>query len=424
MKKKALVLLLALSCTLSMAACSGSESAGTFKAEDAFEEESTEVTEETTEEETETESEEETETEEETKKSSSNMPADLSDDIYDFQISIDGDIYQFPMWYSEFEALGWTYDGDSSETLSSNQYTTTEVWEKDGVKVYTGFANLSMNTAPYSECEVTGITLDKFYLEDCDWEIILPGGIQYGVSDADEIKEAYGTPTSDYDGDLYYSMTYEYDLYQEIQLYVYKESNTLEEIKIRNMVELEGADNSVDETVPDVVKNYVAPTSVGDDFYSFNVEFEGNLYTLPCPVTEFLANGFEINESDSDAVIAANNNGWIELKYNNMTLRALAYNYADYATVLENCFVTSVETSEYDPQFDLVIPGGIKRGDSESKLKKAINVFNYESETSDSGYTYYEIYNPEGSILDSYDIVVKDGVITSIEVSNSESPEE
>ena len=107
-----------------------------------------------------------------------------------------------------------------------------------------------------------------------------------------------------------------------------------------------------------------------------------------------------------------------------MTLRALAYNYADYATVLENCFVTSVETSEYDPQFDLVIPGGIKRGDSESKLKKAINVFNYESETSDSGYTYYEIYNPEGSILDSYDIVVKDGVITSIEVSNSESPEE
>ncbi len=443
MKRKVLALLLAASCVLSMTACGGKEASKEVEAqetvEEAQEEEAAEPTEEPTEEPTaepteeptpeatqEPEAEEEVEEAEETEtaeKPSTEMPANLSDDIYDFQVSINGTVYQFPMWYSDFEALGWEYDGDNTQTLSANQYTTTEVWKKDGIKVYTSFANLSMNTAAFTDCMVCGITLDKYNLKECDWEIILPGGIQYGVSDTEAIKAAYGDPTSDYDGESYYKMSYEYDMYSNIEVYVYKESGVLEEIKIRNIVELEGADNSVDPTVPEIVKNYQAPTELGTDLYSFNVEFEGNLYTLPCPVSEFLANGFEIDERNTDMEIAAGSFGWVDLKYNNQTLHVIARNYADYATVIENCFVVSVESSEYDPNFDLVIPGNIKRGDSEADVKAAIEGFNFETETSDSGFTYYEIYDPNGSKLDAYSIVIKEDAVISIEVENSEKPE-
>lgn len=435
MKKKALAMLLAISCTLAMTAC------GESKVEDTASDELAEETEEIEEEaepespdrqeesveeepeEEEAETEEEDDTEEAEKKEAAQAPAELSDDLYDFQLSINGEVYQFPMWYADFEALGWEYDGDDTQTLSSNQYTGVETWEKDGVEVYTKLANLSMNTVPFSESMVAGISLEEYYLEDCDWDILLPGGIQYGVSNADDIKAAYGDPTSDYDGDLYYKMTYEYDFYQEISLYVYKDDDTLKQIEIENIVELEGADNSIDATVPDIVKAYETPDSLGDDFYAYTAQLEGVVYTLPCPVSVLIENGFKIDEKNSDSEVGAGRTGWVDLKYNNQTLHTMVENYADYATTIENCFAVSMESSVNGPKFDLVFPGNIKVGGSEDAVKKATAKFNCEVETSDSGYTYYTVSDPDGSVLDNYEIVVKDGTVCTMEISNSSKPE-
>lgn len=82
-----------------------------------------------------------------------------------------------------------------------------------------------------------------------------------------------------------------------------------------------------------------------------------------------------------------------------------------------------VKSSVNEPKFDLVFPGDIKVGDSEDAVKKATAKFNYETETSDSGYTYYEVYDPDGSSFDSYSIVVKDGSACTIEIHNSKEPE-
>ena len=436
MKKRILALVLAVSCAVFLSACGNSDKPTVDELreqaskEDAASEESdseenaavNDASEQSTPDDTSETKDEETE-EKETKSAASNTPATLSDDLYDFQISIDGTVYQFPMWYSDFEALGWEYDGDNTETLSSNQYTGSQRWKKEGFSVYTEFGNLSMNTVAFSDSMVAGISMDKYDLKDCDWEILLPAGIQWGVSNTDDIKAAYGDPSSDYAGSSYYKMTYQYDYYREIELYVYTDSGVLEEIRIENLVELEGADNSVSTEVPDIIKNYQAPTELGDDFYSFHVELEGNLYKLPCPVSEFLANGFTIDEANSDMEVASGNSGWISLRYNNQTLRALAKNYADYATTIENCMVTKVESSDYGPDFALTIPGKIKRGDSEEAVKKAIADYNVEESTSDSGYTYYTVYDPNGSSLDKFTVCVKDGVVISIEVSNSQKPE-
>ena len=355
--------------------------------------------------------------EETTKPDSStvNTPSELSDDIYSFQVSIEGTVYQFPMWASDFKALGWTLDGAPDDTLASYQYTSAETWVKDGFEVYTTLANLTMNTLSYEDAMVAGIEFDKWNMEDCDWEVILPKGIQYGVSTRDDIIAAYGEPTDEYDGEMYYNLTYEYDLYQEIELYVYKETGVLQEIEIRNMVELEGGDNSVDPTVPEVVKNYKEPTELGDDLYVYNIEIEGNLYALPFPVSALLDNGFKIKESESDMEIGAGSYGWVELVYNNQSYSCIVNNFADYATIVDNCFITSFESDEYYAKFDVTIPGDIKRGDTEKALLDVIKDFNYEVKTSDD-YTYYSIYQPGDEYGSSFDIRVKDGVIVGIEV--------
>jgi len=426
MKKKVLSILLASVLTLSLIGCAQtadvepvSEETTTVVEEETVVEETTvvETTEEVVEETTEA-------VAEKPKRDAVAAPSELSDDLYDFQISVDGTVYQFPMWAADFEALGWTYDGDASQTLSSNQYTTTESWDKGEFSVYTQLANLSMNTVGITEAMVAGITFEEYQLDGCDWDIILPKGIQYGVSNTEDVIAAYGDPTDEYDGELYYKMTYEKDFYQEIHIYVSKETNVINKIEIQNIVELEGADNSVDSTVPDVVKNYKAPTSLGDDLYGFDIELEGNLYTLPCPVSELLANGFTINEDNSEAAFGAQGSGWLELVYNNQKFHTIVRNYADYATTAENCFLIDIESSCFEPDYNLVIPCGIKRGDSEESVLEILKDYNYEVEQSEgSDFTYYNVFDPEGSRLQGYTIVTKEGEVVIIEAETNTKPE-
>ena len=78
-------------------------------------------------------------------------------------------------------------------------------------------------------------------------------------------------------------------------------------------------------------------------------------------------------------------------------------------------FITSFESDEYFSNFDVTIPGGLKRGDSEKTLLDVIKNFNYEVETS-GDYTYYSIYKPDDEYGSKFDIRVKEGVIIGIEV--------
>lgn len=446
MKKKLLACILAVTCVFSLTACSGDletllpaltpsteestpseePSSEAIATEESVATEEALATEESTSTEEDVATEEATATEdaattEEATTPSVAAPAELSDDLYSFQLSIDGTVYQFPMWFSDFEAMGWSYNGDATTTLTSNQYTVAERWNKGGFSVYTQLANLSMNSVEFSGSMVAGITLEEYYLDGCDWQIILPKGIQYGVSTRDDIIAAYGDPSDEYEGDSYYKMTYEYDWYQEVVVYVSKETGVVNEIEIENMIELEGADNSIDPTVPDVVNNYVAPTELGNDLYSYNIELEGKLYNLPCPVSVFVENGFTINEENSEMEIGADGSGWLELRYNNQSYRSIIQNYADYATIAQNCFVTSMESSDYEPKFNLVIPGNIKRGDSEDAVKAAIADFNHEVEVS-GDWTYYNVAHPDAYVLDGYTITVKEGVVISIEVEHDVNP--
>ena len=413
MKKKAILLVLMMVLMLLITACAsgGGRNRGNDRDSRRDDVEDTEI-EEDVEEDDDVEAEEEEKVPETTP---ATAPSELSDDIYSFQVSVDGTVYQFPMWAKDFAALGWTYDGDDSQTLTSNQYTVAETWVKGDLEVYTSLINLSMNEVTYKDAAVGGITFDEYDLKDTNVQIVLPKGIQFGVSTRDDIIAAYGEPTDEYDGSMYYNMTYEYDYYQEIDLYVYKETGTLDKIEIRNFIELEGADNSVDSTVPDVVKEYQAPTELGSDLYAFNIQLEGKLYKLPCPVSVLVENGFKIVEENSQMEIGADSYGWIELLYNNQTYRCIVDNYANYATVAENCFVTTMESSIYGPEFDLVIPGNIKVGDAETDVVEIIKNFNYEAETS-GDFTYYEISDPEGSSLAGYELTVKEGKVISIDV--------
>lgn len=349
----------------------------------------------------------------------------LSDDIYSFQAEIDGEIYQFPMSFAEFTAKGWTYDGDAAQTMEPEQYTTAETFKKDSSKLYAAIFNLGMNTVPFSECQIGGFSVDSYMMKDSALSVKLPKGIEFGVSALEDVKAAYGEPSRVYDGEMYTSLSYEYDMYQNVEIQVDKETNTVSKVDIRNMIDTASeadqaqAASQVSDEVTEEVKSYRAPAELGDDFAKFIVEYDGALYQMPAPVSEFEKNGWTVKEDQSDMTVKGKDFGWVALMKNNQELRVIAQNYGANATTIRNCFVTSVKGDDNSTNMPITVQKGITRGMAKAELEKALEGVTYKFEESDM-FEYYTIEGPESS-LDRVEILVRKdkSVVQAIEVSNA-----
>lgn len=345
---------------------------------------------------------------------------ELPDDIYSFQIALDNDVYQFPMWISDFEAMGWKYAEKETGELKPDYYTSA-YWEKDGLNCYSQIFNFTINTLPYNQCAIAGINVDKYDLEELGVTVTLPKGIQTGVATKEDILAAYGTPTSEYEGNSYYKAEYKYDTYQKISLYVYKESGVLEQVDICNLTDLEGGNNEVSYAIPDYVMNYQEPTSMEDTNYDMVFALDGGIYNMPCPVSSFIADGFVVDLEKSDEYIASAKSGTVVLTKGNVSISCRAYNYAKYATYIQNCFVTGIDV--YSDKFNLTMLESIKVGTSEEDVLKAIEGLNYQEKEYGTNERSFKIFSPEeGEYGDYYYISCKDGVVVMMSLRNGTVP--
>ncbi len=348
---------------------------------------------------------------------------ELSDDIYSFQLKLDGDVYQFPMSCADFMALGWKYMEDEETEIAPNSYSSFR-FTKGNLEAYVDLYNLGLNTLPATECSVGGMSIDSYQFGDAPETVIeFPKGIVYNTSTLDDIKAAWGEPSDTYEGDLYTKLTYEYDIYQSIEFEIDAETGVLDKFDYENLVADEEANAAAaaevsSEPTEDVLA-YEAPTELGDDIHSGIVDFAGNLYQLPAPVSVFLENGFTLKPEDSDPVVAGEYFGWFEMIKDGKEFRGTARNFSPNATTIENCFVTEVEADSYDADFPLTLPGGISNHMSADELMPILETLSYEVSSDTDDYTYYTVQEK-----DNYDwsinITVKkeDNTVTTIEFEN------
>lgn len=328
--------------------------------------------------------------------------SELSDDIYSFEVKIDGELYKFPMSYEDFTAKGWTYKDDETAELAPNTYSSTEAFTKGDLKLYASVFNLGLNTVPISQSTIGGISIDNFQFQNAPQTTIeLPREIAYGTATLEDVTAAYGTPSETYEGDLYTKLTYEYDSYQDIDLYIDTETKVLNKIDIRNFTadeESRDADAAqVSDEPTEEVLAYQSPSELGDDLNSFIIDFAGNLYQLPAPVAVFLENGWTLMADDSEAIVAGKDSGWVSLMKDNQKFRTLTKNYNANAATIENCFVTSVEVNVNSTNLPLTVQKGITMGISEAELLAALGDVKYEIADNNPPYIYYNIKDEEYS---------------------------
>lgn len=417
MKKKKFILMAIVSVTaIAASGCGGGSSS---------EKETTSIVETTTVKATESTTEESTTQEETTKETTSEnskSEAALSDDIYSFQLQLDGDVYQFPMKYEDFVAKGWVYDGDENKMLDAGYKAGTQVFDKGKLEVYADIINFDINARPLNECYIGGISVDQWQLGKTEARAVLAKGIELGVSGADEIRSAYGTPSYDSSTDSgMVTIEYSMDSYQMVRMVVDSESKKINRIQIQNYLLPENFESGeISTAVPEIVGKYQIPEGMSEEFADFIVNFDNSIYRLPAPVSTFEENGWAVVEEKTDLQVSGRDFGWVTLMKDNQILKVMANNYSDQATSIHNCFVTSVQSDDSSIKIPLTIAKGISIGMAQAELETALSGTDYEKDDSSSNYTYYEIA-PGKSTLDRYEIYVKkeSGKVYRIEVKFS-----
>ena len=333
----------------------------------------------------------------------SESTGELGDDIYSFSMKFDGQTMKFPMTYQEFTDMGWELSSseDPDTKVSTNSYGML-TFNKGASSVYADVINLGINEVGLEDCLIGGISVDGSY--DVDLTAVsvkLPGDIELGKATLDDIKAAYGEPSDTYEGDLYTKLTYEKDSYQEVELSVFKDDNTLKEVDMRNFEEPEDYDKgTVSDEVPDIVTSYETPTALGDDMMDTAVEYMGDLYSLPAPVSAFTANGWEIQNAEDTPYVEGNGLAFIDMMKNNQSIHFSVYNETENATALENCFVRELSFATYDPEsIEMKLSGDITLGADKAELIKMADEKGYISEENDD---YLRIYPNKDSKIRNY----------------------
>ena len=333
----------------------------------------------------------------------SESTGELGDDIYSFSMEFDGQIMKFPMTYQDFVGMGWELSSreDPDMKISTNSYGFVS-FNKGKNSVSAEVMNLGINEVGLEDSLIGGITVDGSYdIDLTSVSVKLPGGIELGKSTLDDIKAAYGEPSDTYEGDLYTKVTYEKDTYQEVELSVFKDDNTLKKVDMENLEEPEGYDKgAVSDEVPDIVTAYKAPDALGSDMLDTAVEYMGDPYSLPAPVSAFTANGWEIQNAEDTPYVEGNGLAFIDMMKNNQSIHFSVYNETENATALENCFVRELSFATYDPEsIEMKLSGDITLGADKAELIKMADEKGYISEENDD---YLRIYPNKDSKIRNY----------------------
>lgn len=271
----------------------------------------------------------------------------LSDDLYSFQVQIEGKVYEFPMAYQDFIDAGWKTDTNGDEELEAYQYGSISV-KQQYLEIDAYVINLGINLATLSDCMVGGVAFDKYQFEDApEVEILFPGGLKFGEATREDLEAAYGAPYDEYEGSDYVELTYRFDSYQEWEFTIDNETGVVNEFDLMNFEEDEEANAAaaaeVSSDPTEAVLAYVAPTEMSEDPLDYVFELEGDLYQLPAPVSAFIENGWTLKKEGGDAgIVMGDDYDYATLMKDGKDMSVSINNYDPNAQVVENCFVTDI----------------------------------------------------------------------------------
>ena len=317
----------------------------------------------------------------------------LSDKLEDYTFLLEGDVYQLPFAYSVLADKGWRIysSGYYDDTKISGSSYESVTLQKDEKTIEVSIINASGNTKELKDCNIGEIQVHGNNKSAPEFSIAK--GIKVGDKE-DKVKEAFGSPTNVGNHDDYDLLCYgEDNSTTRIACDKNEEDDyNYDSIEIKNFVATEeDKKTETSDEVPEYLSTYVAPTELGTDPFSYNIEIENQVYTLPAPVSAFTDNGWEIASQEDSVPSGRSLSFAIKLQKDGKELEASVTNFADYQTKPENCAISSLYFYADDTKTpEVKLPGGITMESTSADVKKWTgDKFDYTKTKSSESYYYY-----------------------------------
>ncbi|MBR4050461.1 MAG: hypothetical protein IKK09_08175 [Clostridia bacterium] len=307
-------------------------------------------------------------------------PSDkLSSDIDSYQVQIYDTVFTFPFYYDELIADGWVlgeYEDPEEEIGSYNEKIIR--FQKGYLSAVFNVYNPDVTIHTADACVISGLTaVDVDIYAEREYgplpvPVFLPGGYQIGVAKMDEVISTYREPDRKFETE-YQTTYFEYDTdnaWVSVEI-SFDENNVLASYDLDKPVIPE--DYKASDAVH-VENDYKAPAKMGDKITDLTVLFDGDLYTLPAPVSAFIDNGWQI-VGDSPTISGRYFDN-IELQRGNDIISLSAFNPYETAVTAEDAFVQELSSTDlplrYKVEKIFEVSGGLNMDMTEDELLNII----------------------------------------------------
>jgi len=330
---------------------------------------------------------------------------EMSDDLFDFTVKIDGDVFKLPVSLEVFMSYGWKPTRELTGTLLpgddfSLDFGSRFMFTRDDSYISVTLANMSDEVRYISKSTIIGLSTIF-----TNATIELPHGIRKGTSTMDDVLSAFGDPYETSENTWSGTLTLQYrpeDTFGEwVWIYIdYLNGDVVSDFLIRNKSQIDSDLISDMATVHDEVtekeRNYIVPAALGDDLSSFIVEIYGDLYRIPAPVSAFMDNGWEVDREHSwsiptESIPRQREAHHFTLIRGSERFPVTLFNFGDKLLTVERCFVVRFDIYS-DQSENIRRPGGITVGTPERRLIELLGDMSenlYEDSPTSRIYTYH-----------------------------------
>lgn len=170
------------------------------------------------------------------------------------------------------------------------------------------------------------------------------------------------------------------------------------------------------------VSGYVWPEEISDDWKDYMININGTIYQFPMPYSEWESKGWQ--SDDGDISIASGDYEYVYHSDGKVELIAICANFGINEASVSESYVTGISFDsrydEYDADLKMEIAGGLKLFEaSEDSIKTQLGAPDYRYDGDDYiSLTYYG-----DDYIDGVDLELRNGVLSSITMINTQIPE-
>lgn len=307
----------------------------------------------------------------------------MTDDFSDYQVMIDGIVYQMHMTVGEILDSGWILAGDVTDgVLPAGERAEIVLKSANGATMQITAVNFSSTNTACRDCIVCEIKVEQ---EGNSQAIVnIFEGLTLGSAHIDEVKTAIGWNGEEVSAGRGYVLTYTESETKIAQFTFDKETEQLIGIRFCDNKKPSGYDDGDLENADQIALPY--PTDPEVTPTSGIISIDGEVYRLPISIDVMISRGWTAELETDSKRIPAGGRAYATFTRGKAVLTGVdVYNPTISEGYISDCVIVSVSSSSAEGW--VVFPLGIKAGISEAAFILSVEGMEYEFDD-----TYFDEY--------------------------------